>query len=194
MCTRSLQKLAQLGLNKIVIAEGQNFRGAGDMLESFGYQVLRLSNPVAMEMMENFAQKYPWDWAADIGGIPSDPKRTVQQDLSNRLSEIDYQAAIVDYQGKILIQTNDERGKYGGNPVFSSVMLAMGQAGSAVNLRECALMVNFPDLEEVDLEIFGYSSLGACELFRPAIIFSRQKFCQQLQNYLTQVGIQILGY
>ena len=46
-------------------------------------------------------------------------------------------AAIVTAGGELLRAHSDSSGGAGGNPTLSAVMLAMGDAGSRVNLREC---------------------------------------------------------
>ena len=144
----------------VVIAESSSFGGAGSQLEQLeGMQVLNLSNAYAQSMMKTFATRFPWDWAADIGEIP--PKdlelstrlltqswelRLFVDKISEELTKLKHTAAVIDPRGELLASSADERKESGGNETRSAVMLALGRAGSKVNLRECVLFFMAPRL------------------------------------------------
>eukprot|EP00929_Paragymnodinium_shiwhaense_P105521 TRINITY_DN70579_c0_g2_i2.p1 TRINITY_DN70579_c0_g2~~TRINITY_DN70579_c0_g2_i2.p1 ORF type:complete len:211 (+),score=22.46 TRINITY_DN70579_c0_g2_i2:231-863(+) len=194
MCTRTLLHLSGLGLSRVVIAESQNFPGRKDLLKKApGMQLVELSVPGIMTLMNNFSKKYPWDWMADIGEIPPTAARVVVSlDPAWRDLHQDTHAlvAIVDQAGQTIQRSGDERGANGGNPVFSAVMRAMGNAGSTVNLRECTVLVK-GRRELIDLDGFGASSMGACELFRPAAIEFGSPVTDSLRSTLEEAGINV---
>lgn len=194
MCTRTLVHLHGLGLRRLVIAESQSFAGRKDLLRPLsGMQIVELSHPPAVAMMQRFARRYPWDWAADIGEVP--PAIPVQDPdinaLLDALSQTGADAGVFDALGHCVTTARDGRAATGGNPVHSAAMLALGRAGSAINLREHLLVVDHAGT--LDLAGFGPSSLGACELFRPAAVVTRGPVSPGLGAPLRAAGIQVLS-
>lgn len=198
MCYRTLAYLNTLGLNKIVIAEAKSFPGTKDRLKALpGMTIVELTNPDSVRMMGSFARTYPWDWNADIGAVPPEnlafaadlPDSTVEQ--QRLLAAVGSGAAVVGPDGKVLASAQDERDAHGQNPTYSASMIAMGEAGSAVNLRECVLVFAAPGTA-VGVAEFGHSSLGACELFRPAAVLSNVRFDDELAGALGAAGMKVI--
>ena len=179
MCSSALKWLWKLGLRRVVVAESSSFAGATLLDELDGMTVVRLSNLKAQSMMKTFSTHYPWDWAADIGEIPpGDLTFSQSLETADELEEFlkqmhkemkpGHQAAVVSSEG-ILASAEDERPQSGGNETRSAAMIAMGSAGSQVNLRECVLFFRASDHSpNVNLDEFGAVSMGACKLFKPA--------------------------
>lgn len=192
MCTHAIMALYPLGLRRVVIAESLMFSGWQKLLrKKKGMKVLELTSPVIFEAMSNFQRIYPWDWQADIGNIPPG-QASCPHDLAELLKQVRQQgcqAAVVSSDGCIVAVAADERAKYGGNPVYSSVMLAMGRAGSAINLREHTLLYAGDGL--IDIPDFGEASLGACELFRPFALATDGRLSDQLRARLAHVGVEV---
>lgn len=202
MCTTALTWLHGLGLRNVVIAESSSFGGAGSQLEQLeGMQVLNLSNAYAQSMMKTFATRFPWDWAADIGEIP--PKdlelstrlltqswelRLFVDKISEELTKLKHTAAVIDPRGELLASSADERKESGGNETRSAVMLALGRAGSKVNLRECVLFFMGSSAEIAD---FGTVSAGACQLFRPALVVTTAPPSSELEERLTAYKVPV---
>jgi tRNA(Arg) A34 adenosine deaminase TadA len=194
MCTRTLMHLHGRGLRRLVIAESQSFAGRKDLLRPLpGMQIVELSHPPAVDMMQRFARRYPWDWAADIGEVPPasgidglDPAA-----MLDALSQAGADAGVFEPTGRLIAEARDGRAATGGNPVYSAAMLAMGRAGSAVNLREHVLVIGHPGT--IDLAAFGASSLGACELFRPAAVVTRGPVSADLRAQLEVAGVRTLS-
>lgn len=194
MCTRTLIHLHGLGLRRLVIAESQSFAGRKDLLRPLpGMHIVELSHPPAVEMMQRFARTYPWDWAADIGEIPpSGPIGRIDATRAlDALRATGSDAGVVDARGECIAHAQDARDQTGGNPVYSAAMVAMGRAGAAVNLREHVVVVGHPG--PLDLATFGASSLGACELFRPAAVVTRGVIEPRLRQQLEAAGVQAIG-
>jgi len=160
MCTRTLIHLYSLGLTRVVIAESESFAGRKDLLRDLpGMQLIELSNTDAVHMMGNFAKRYPWDWAADIGEIP--PGSFLEADTAMcaaalaLLDERGHGTAVLAPDGSIVATASDERASRGGNPVESSIMRAIGIAGSAINVREHTLVVRtMSSAPVVDIDSF----------------------------------------
>jgi tRNA(Arg) A34 adenosine deaminase TadA len=194
MCTRTLVHLHGLGLRRIVIAESQSFPGRKDLLRPLpGMQLVELSHPPAVEMMQRFARTYPWDWAADIGEIPP-ARRVPAVDAAAAIAHLRGEGAaagVFDADGRCVAHAADGRQDSGGNPVQAAAIVAMGRAGSARNLREHSLVVDVPGV--LDLEAFGAASLGACELFRPAAVVASGSVHPALRSALVAVGIRVDG-
>ena len=196
MCTRTLIHLHGLGLRRLVVAESQSFGGRKDLLRPLeGMQIVELTHPPAVEMMQRFARTYPWDWAADIGEVPPSGAVSVP-DLVSRvapmlaaLRALGGAAGVFDAAGRCVAHAADGRPGGGGNPVLAPAMVAMGRAGSAVNLREHAVVVDAPG--GLDLAAFGASSLGACELFRPAAVVASGAVEPGLRSVLEQAGVAV---
>lgn len=114
-------------------------------------------------------------------------------DLLSELERLGADAAVIGGSYEVIAHAADGRDQHGGNPVFSAPMIAMGNAGSAVNLRELALVVRTgKGGGEVDLAQFGASSLGACELFRPsAVLLLDAAAAPELRAALEAVGVAV---
>jgi tRNA(Arg) A34 adenosine deaminase TadA len=211
MCNRSLRYLHSLGLNKITCATGQarGFAGTITQFKVLGFQVVSLNVQKGIELMRAFADRYPWDWAADIGEIPPahaaelaslpvNPMRLrgliepALASINSHAERYPLTALVVDHRGRVISQAADERDRVGGNPVYSSVMLAMGRAGSAANLRDCLVLIGARgEAAEIDLEEFGHASLGACELFRPAWVVSNLPLSREIGGALNAAHVKI---
>ena len=147
---KSYGALRCLPSGHLVVAESSSFSGGAGVLSQLeGMKIVNLSNAFAQTMMKTFATRFPWDWAADIGEIPPGDlglSRRLQTEnwelrlfttrVASYLQEQKHQAAVVDSRGEILASAADERQSSGGNETHASVMLALGRAGSAANLRE----------------------------------------------------------
>ena len=195
MCTRTLIHLHGLGLRRLVICESQSFPGRKDLLRPLeGMVLVELTSPDAVTLMERFARRHPWDWAADIGAIP--PRAEVEPpdgtEALHALRSAGRQAAVVGPDGEVHAAAVDLRAAHGGNPVYAAGMLAMGRAGSAVNLRECTLAVAPPG-PVLDTDALGLSALGACELFRPARLVTDRPVEAGLRATLEAAGVEVVG-
>jgi len=203
MCSSALKWLWKLGLRRVVVAESSSFAGATLLDELDGMTVVRLSNLKAQSMMKTFSTHYPWDWAADIGEIPpGDLTFSQSLETADELEEFlkqmhkemkpGHQAAVVSSEG-ILASAEDERPQSGGNETRSAAMIAMGSAGSQVNLRECVLFFRASDHSpNVNLDEFGAVSMGACKLFKPAKVVLTASPTDELKLSLENAGIQVL--
>lgn len=193
MCTRSLIHLHGLGLKRIVIAEAKSFPGRKELLEALpGMQIVELTNPDGIKMMDTFARRYPWDWAADIGEVPpaASSKPASPHAAWALLREQGKQAAVVAPDGTVVATASDERVASAGNPVRCATMRAFGLAGSEVNLREHTLVLR-GDGTLITLNTFGLSALGACELFRPCAAIFDSPVSAELRAALTAAGIHV---
>jgi tRNA(Arg) A34 adenosine deaminase TadA len=209
MCGRTIAYLHSLGLNRLVIAEAKSFPGSKDMLEALpGMLVVELSNEYAVDMMKIVSRRYPWDWAADIGEIPAaepgyaaalaeDGSR--QQELLTQMRNLhngNTAAALVGPNSsggdRIIASAADARDEHGGNPCFSAVMIAIGKATATANIRESVIVFYCAEQQSVDIDVFGHSSQGACELFRPAAVLSNRDLDSDLKKVLESVAIRIL--
>ena len=64
--------------------------------------------------------------------------------ISEELTKLNHTAAVIDPRGELLVSAAAEREESGGNETRSAVMLALGRAGSKVNLRECVVFFMAP--------------------------------------------------
>lgn len=202
MCGTALTWLWKLGLRRVVVAESSSFSGTATMLEKLdGMIVIRLSNLQAQGMMKTFSLKYPWDWAADIGEIPPqdlgfsqslEAKDVLERFATKMAKEMKpgHQAAVVSAE-TIAASAEDERPRSGGNETRSAVMIAMGSAGSSINLRECVIFFQTSS-PILSLEEFGPVSVGACKLFRPAKVVVTADPAAELKSSLEDAGIPVL--
>lgn len=208
MCNRTLTYLWTLGLNKIVVADVSTYGGTASMLAKLeGMTLVELNVPVDADWMKTFARTYPWDWNADIGMIPpadlglvsrlpEDP--ALQRGLLERVraagsSEGPHAAGVVTPDGKLAAAAVDQRSVHGDNPTWSGPMIAMGEAGSSVNLHECALVFCAPaDVACVGVAGFGYSSLGACELFAPGVLLVDAPLEDDLRDALEKAHVTVV--
>ena len=196
MCGSALTWLWGLGLRRVVVAESSSFGGTASLLcQLEGMTVVSLSNVHAQAMMRSFSRRYPWDWAADIGEVPPRPdlRKSLEcpQFLSDFLKEVAHEAVVIGAEGVALSSAEDERPESGGNETRSAVMLAMGRAGSHVNLRECAILYR-SSKETTSLADFGPVSVGACKLFRPYKIIFTAPPTEDLSSSLEDAKIPIL--
>jgi hypothetical protein len=154
-------------------------------------QIVELTHPPAVTMMQRFARTYPWDWAADIGEVaPAHrPDAIDSPALVAALRRLGGDAGVFDAGGACVAHARDGRSSTGGNPVQAAAMVAMGRAGSAVNLREHIVVVDASDV--LDHDSFGASSLGACELFRPAAVVGSSTVAAPLRQALESCGIHV---
>lgn len=207
MCTRTLIHLYHRGLDKIVIAEAKSFAGKKDMLAQLpGMTLVELTSESAVRMMRRFSETYPWDWKADIGKIPPDDltfagnvatDRDLQARLLSNVTALDgdsNRAGVVSRGEKMHARALDQRSRCGGNPTMSAPMIAMGEAGSAVNLRECVLVAVSPETTGLLTTAgFGDASLGACELFRPAVVLSNVPVDRELTAALEAAAVNVVA-
>ncbi|MEM0925545.1 MAG: hypothetical protein AAGJ83_05870, partial [Planctomycetota bacterium] len=200
MCARTLVELSRLGLKRFVIAESESFPGRRDLLEAIeGSMVVCLRERRAIRLMETFANRYPWDWAADIGEIPPErscPAETLREVSQSLLDRHDRTGALVTYvigpDGKPIMNAEDTREQHFGNPTYSAPIRAIGLAGSHVNLRECSLLCFRTNGQPVRRSDFGEASIGACEVFRPAQIVFAVTPERSLLESLRQTGAEIM--
>lgn len=61
--------IVQFGIKKVVAGESKNFKGAKDLLESFGVEVVDLNLNECIKIMENFIKEKPELWFEDIGEL-----------------------------------------------------------------------------------------------------------------------------
>ncbi len=102
---------------------------------------------------------------------------------------------VVGRNKKILAGSEDLRESFGENPVYSHVMLALGKAGSHINLRDTALFVYSKSKKEIiDESLFGEVSLGACQLFKPGYIASNKPLAEDLKKKLKRKAIKTLSF
>ena len=198
MCGSALTWLWELGLRRVVVAESTSFGGTASLLAKLeGMTVVSLSNVQAQLMMRRFSRRYPWDWAADIGEVPpQDLSLGKSLECSEFLSDLvgkvrlAQEAVVLGAKGP-LSSAQDERPQSGGNETRSAVMLAMGRAGSHVNLRECAILYR-SSKDTTSLADFGPVSVGACKLFRPCRIILTAPPTADLSSSLEDARIPIL--
>merc|ERR1719421_1893819 len=94
-----------------------------------------------------FGRRYPWDWNADIGAIPPRQEefdaiiaKSRAEGSSWLSAREEGEAAVIGPDFKLLSAASDGAQASFGNSCRSSVICAMGKAGSSVNLRECAVV------------------------------------------------------
>ncbi len=210
MCFSLINYLRKKGLKHIVVGLGKakGFAGTVKTLEKMDFKVDSFAHPRSLEMMESFAKKYPKIWNADIGELPANKK--FRQKFPFRKKEIEkylkkaqewieqgkYSIAslVAGKNKKILGESNDLREKFGDNPVYSSVMMAIGKAGSHINMKDTALFVfSQSSKSQIDEELFGEVSVGVCQLFRPAYIVSNKPLNEKLKKKLEKFRIKIKG-
>jgi len=59
--------VVQFGVPKVVVGESKTFPGAPDFLKSHGVEVIDVSDPECVELMETFIRNNPKLWNEDIG-------------------------------------------------------------------------------------------------------------------------------
>lgn len=155
-------------------------------------EVVCLAIKTSQQAMTLFSCRYAHDWDADIGAVaPRQSYREatmakVHENAKCWLAELsDGQAAVYgpdpyikdngddQFQIRKLAVCGDSRNHLGedvgDNPCRASVIRAMGTAGSAVNLQECALLWQPPG-GNATTKSFSSASWGAVELFKPAVV------------------------
>lgn len=208
MCNRTLTHLWTLGLNKIVVADVSTYEGTADMLKKLpGMILVELNNAVDAGWMTTFARTYPWDWNADIGQIPPAnlslveelPENTALQEkllsevAAAALGKASFAAGVVTPDQKLVSTSPDDRAAHDDNPTFSAPMIAMGRAGSSVNLHECAVVFVARDPKvPLDIPGFGHSSRGACELFRPGTLLTNVALADDLRAAMKAAGVPVI--
>lgn len=208
MCNRTLTYLWTLGLNKIVVADVSTYEGTAALLgELEGMTLVELNVPQDAQWMTTFARTYPWDWNADIGLIPPTDldlvsrlpnEAALQRELLHQVRSAgsgdgSHTAGVVTPDGKLASAASDLRATRGDNPTWSGPLMAMGKAGSSVNLRECALVFcAAAGAGRVGIADFGYSSLGACELFAPGILLVDAPLNEDLRSALEKAHVTVV--
>jgi len=197
MCTRMFEGLYQYnGLRNLVVLQGTStaFKSQVPRLEALdGMEIVCLEgNKTGKQAMGLLSRRYPHDWNADIGAVA--PRQSyyeatmakVHEDGKLWLSELsDGEAAVYgpdpyykdshddQFQIRKLAVCADLRNHLGedvgDNPCRASVIRAMGTAGSAVNLQECAVLWKPPGGNATS-KSFSSASWGAVELFKPAVV------------------------
>merc|ERR1712187_170448 len=155
-------------------------------------EIVSLENKIGQQAMDLFSRRYPHDWNADIGAVA--PRQSyyeatmakVHENAKFWLAELsDGEAAVYgpdpyyndnqndQFQIRKLAVCGDSRNHLGedvgDNPCRASVIRAMGTAGSAVNLQECAVLWKPPG-GNATTKSFSSASWGAVELFKPAVV------------------------
>merc|ERR1719343_1509717 len=155
-------------------------------------EIVSLENKTGQQAMDLFSRRYPHDWNADIGAVA--PRQSyyeatmakVHENAKFWLAELsDGEAAVYGpdpyykdnhddkFQIRKLAVCGDSRNHLGedvgDNPCRASVIRAMGTAGSAVNLQECAVLWKPPG-GNATTKSFSSASWGAVELFKPAVV------------------------
>jgi hypothetical protein len=155
-------------------------------------EVVCLENKIGRQAMDLFSCRYANDWNADIGAVA--PRQNyygaimekVHENAKFWLAELsDGEAAVYGpdpyykdnregpFQIRRLAVCRDSRSHLGedvgDNPCRASVIKAMGTAGSAVNLQECAVLWKAP-YGNATTKSFSSASWGAVELFKPAVV------------------------
>jgi len=154
--------------------------------------VVLAGNKTGQKAMDLLSSRYPHDWSADIGALA--PRQSyyeatmakVHEKAKFWLAELqDGEAAVYgpdpyykdgqddQFQIRKLAVCGDSRNHLGedvgDNPCRASVIRAMGTAGSAVNLQECAILWKPPG-GNATTKSFSSASWGAVELFKPAAL------------------------
>lgn len=174
MCAWAIEELHGFGLRHCVILDS-SFEGAKARLEALpDMKIVSITHPDSVLRMRTFGRRYPWDWEADIGEIlPRHAKYEAiiaksRAEGSTWLSaRAEGEAAVIGPDFDVLAVASDGCQASAGNSCRSSVICAMGKAGSSVNLRECAVVWRSA---KGDLAAFGRACVGACVLFKPAVL------------------------
>lgn len=195
MCAWTVEDLHAHGLRHCVILDS-SYEGAVKRLEALpGMKFARIQHPDSVSRMLTFGRRYPWDWNADIGAIP--PRQAELEAIIAKsktegprwLSERgEGEAAVIGPNFSVLSAASDGSQAAFGNSCRSSVICAMGKAGSSVNLRECAVVWRSA---KGDLEAFGRSSIGACQLFLPAVLVT-YPIDTSVSGHLEAAGIVVV--
>lgn len=66
-CYMCAGTVVQFGIKRVVVGESKTFPGAPEFMRSHGVEVVDLSNPECIAMMEDFIRTKPELWNEDIG-------------------------------------------------------------------------------------------------------------------------------
>jgi tRNA(Arg) A34 adenosine deaminase TadA len=195
MCVWTVEDLHAHGLRHCVILDS-SFEGGKKRLETLSdMKFVCIQHPDSVSRMMTFGRRYPWDWNADIGAIPPRQEefdaiiaKSRAEGSSWLSAREEGEAAVIGPDFKLLSAASDGAQASFGNSCRSSVICAMGKAGSSVNLRECAVVWRS---EKGDLEAFGRSSIGACQLFRPAVLVT-YPIERSVSEHLEAAGIVVV--
>ncbi len=66
-CYMCAGTVVQFGIKRVVVGESKTFPGAPEFMRAHGVEVIDLSNPDCISMMEDFIQTKPELWNEDIG-------------------------------------------------------------------------------------------------------------------------------
>jgi cytosine deaminase len=66
-CYMCAGTVVQFGIKRVVVGESKTFPGAPEFMRSHGVEVVDLSNPECVAMMEDFIRTKPELWNEDIG-------------------------------------------------------------------------------------------------------------------------------
>ncbi len=66
-CYMCAGTVVQFNIKKVIVGESKTFSGAEDFMRQHGVEVINLSSPECIEMMENFICDNPKLWNEDIG-------------------------------------------------------------------------------------------------------------------------------
>ena len=66
-CDMCAGTVVQFGIKKVIVGESKTFPGAPEFMRSHGVEVIDLSDPSCVTMMEEFIAEKPELWNEDIG-------------------------------------------------------------------------------------------------------------------------------
>ena len=66
-CYMCAGTVVQFGIKRVVVGESKTFPGAPEFMRSHGVEVIDLSNPDCISMMDDFIRNKPELWNEDIG-------------------------------------------------------------------------------------------------------------------------------
>ena len=66
-CYMCAGTVVQFGIKRVVVGESKTFPGAPEFMRSHGVEVIDLSNPECISMMDEFIRNKPELWNEDIG-------------------------------------------------------------------------------------------------------------------------------
>jgi len=66
-CYMCAGTVVQFGIKRVIVGESKTFPGAPEFMRSHGVEVIDLSNPECISMMDEFIRSKPELWNEDIG-------------------------------------------------------------------------------------------------------------------------------
>jgi cytosine deaminase len=66
-CFMCAGTVVQFGIKRVIVGESKTFPGAPEFMRSHGVEVIDLSNPECISMMDEFIRNKPELWNEDIG-------------------------------------------------------------------------------------------------------------------------------